>query len=551
MTEQTKFLEVLDRFAKIGQSIGLAGDLLAEGAAVRNGVAQFRTLIPLVGAVNAGKTSLVNAYLQRQHGCGLPTDVVPLTALATEILPAPAEAVERVDLIGEGDSVLREVGLEEFGQIQKQLKTGELEAQYAKAHLQHANLPDGNRKVLVDMPGLDSGLRTHNAAIQRYLPRGSHFLMVVDAEHGTLRQSEIAQLQEFLAQEVDFTVLVNKIDKMQKADADKVVDHIHEQVHDAFGKPAPVHTVSAARHDVAALGNALAAVDFDRALRGFWRARIVHLLDDAVESLHACHSALGISTLDSERAIEHLESKAAGLKEQLRQDKRDIKCRYSPEAVDRIVHVVRDSISEAAPSLAVAYKKSSDVGDRALNEIVRHALNLVVTESQDETMRQIAGRYRTDTYEIKADNHLLTSNLIANRGSFTGTARRIVKVVGRANRRFHVIVELLDELLGVIERSQVHKECERLAQRIRDIHGPAIASRLRPRVQSVYEDFCGQILSDLGCQIEANIGRLRTDIQKSRTLMRTKKECLQARKQALERAISHITSLRSSLAKRR
>lgn len=168
---QATFLEVLDRFAEIGQSVELAADLLAAGAAARDRVAQFRVLIPLVGAFNAGKTTLVNAYLQRQHGSGLPTDIVPQTALATEIYAAPSAEAERVELLGEDDAVLREVGLEEFGQVEKQtLKTGELEAQYAKAYLHHADLPDSNRKVLVDMPGLDSGLRTHNAAIQRYLP---------------------------------------------------------------------------------------------------------------------------------------------------------------------------------------------------------------------------------------------------------------------------------------------------------------------------------------------------------------------------------------------
>ena len=43
------------------------------------------------------------------------------------------------------------------------------------------------------MPGLDSALRTHNAAIQRYLPLGGYFVLVVDVEHGGLRESEIRQ----------------------------------------------------------------------------------------------------------------------------------------------------------------------------------------------------------------------------------------------------------------------------------------------------------------------------------------------------------------------
>lgn len=45
----------------------------------------FQVLIPIVGPFHARKTSLVNTRLQRPEGEGLPTDIVPQTALATEI----------------------------------------------------------------------------------------------------------------------------------------------------------------------------------------------------------------------------------------------------------------------------------------------------------------------------------------------------------------------------------------------------------------------------------------------------------------------------------
>ena len=137
----------------------------------------------------------------------------------------------------------------------------------------HASVLENNgQKVLVDMPGLDSGLMTHNAAIQRYLPLGSYFILVVDAEHGSLRESEIRQLREFFSQEIEFAVLINKIDK-KKTDAHAIVDYIAEQVDSAFGKSAVVRSVSAHDQDTAAFRQIVDSVDFDHALRGFWRRK--------------------------------------------------------------------------------------------------------------------------------------------------------------------------------------------------------------------------------------------------------------------------------------
>ena len=574
MGEQAKFLEVLDRFAEIGEGVELAEDLLAQGAKARDGVAQFRVLVPLVGAFNAGKTTLVNAYLQRQHGKGLPTDIVPQTALATEIYAAPSAEAERVELIGEDDAVLREVGLEEFGEVEKQtLKTGDLEAQYAKAHLHHAALPDSNRKVLVDMPGLDSGLRTHNAAIQRYLPLGGYFFMVVDAEHGTLRQSEIEQLREFLAQEVDFTVLVNKIDKKPQADADAIVSHIQEQVRQAFDKPAPVCPVSAASDDVAAFRDALAAVDYDDSLRRYWRLPTLRLLDGAINSLNTCYSAFNVSTAESERVIEDLERKEEAIKDKLSQDERDIKNRYAAPAVDRIVRAVRDAIAESATSLADTYlQDGKDAGDREVNELVRHTLNHVVAEEQDDTKSRLVERYRADIDEINADWENFTGRgeqantsptIDASLLNVADDMRRAADLIQHPQAR--VILETLATALEVIgsvaslfrrlfgpsstERAQREHERQRqdLSVHISTRVAPRVASEVRPRIESGYNEIAKRMLLNLRQQVGVEVGRICADIRKSQAEMAAKTEDLQASKDALRTAINDLFELKAPL----
>ena len=585
MSAQATFLNALDQFQEIGLGVELAPELLESGAEAHTQIERFQVLIPLVGAFNAGKTSLVNAYLQRPASRALPTDVVPQTALATEVHPAPSAADERVELLDENNIVLQSVDLDKFGQIEKHtLKTGKLEAQSAKAYLHDADLPDSDRKILVDMPGLDSGLRTHNAAIQRYLPLGGYFIMVVDADHGTLRQSEIEQLREFLAQEVGFTVLVNKIDK-KKTDADAIANHIEGQVRQAFGKPAPVRTVSAHEKEVVAFRDTLAAIDFDSALRGLWRHKVVGLINEGIQSLHTRYSALNLSTAESDRVIAELERKQKGLEDKLRQDERDIKSRYSNRAVDRIVRAVRDAISDAASNLAETYfHGGQSAGDREVNELVRQTLNRTLEEERSGTLQRIVQHYRADIEEINAEYDSFTSTARIDLPPKAGetlieagrkSARNFGKARGNINRDTFFTaaagmlaattaavlpwIEAVLVLLPAVFRffsqrqakqerqEQIERQRRELPMRIRSSVAPRIASELRPKVEADYAEIAQGMLAGLRQQVETAVSGIRTDINKSQAELEERKQGIQGQRDQLRTAIEKLTAIKRPL----
>ena len=403
MSTQDKYLTSLEQFIEIAQEIHLNESESERAEEFRSNIKQFTVLIPLVGSFNAGKTSLVNAYLERENSKELPTDIVPQTAIATEIHSAAAEEEERIEIYGEEDRFLERIDIASFQQFEKEtLSEEESSARYAKAMLHASVLENNGQKVLVDMPGLDSGLMTHNAAIQRYLPLGSYFILVVDADHGALRESEIRQLREFFSQEIEFAVLINKIDK-KKADAHAIVDYIAEQVDSSFGKSAVVRSVSAHDQDTAAFRQVLDSIDFDRALRGFWRRKIVVLFDEAIHSLNTRYTALNVSAAENDRVIDELEDKKQSLEEKLRQDEREIRGRYSHRAVDRILRGVRGAIRDNAPSLVQTFQAGGQQAlNQEINELIRQTLNDLVDEARSDTLREIIERYKPDIDEIGA-----------------------------------------------------------------------------------------------------------------------------------------------------
>ena len=591
MTSQDTFVTALDQFGAIGKRVELDAALLDTAADDRARIEEFEVLIPLVGSFNAGKTSLVNAWLQRPDERRLPTDIVPQTALATEIRAAASAAEERIEIYGEGDNLLRKVDLVQFEAIEKEaLKNDQSQAHYAKARLHSEHLRQGDRKVLVDMPGLDSGVYTHNAAIQRYLPLGSYFVMVVDAEQGTLHASGIRQLREFLDQDVESAVLVNKIDKKATGDTTAIVEHIQGQVREAFGKPVPVHTVSAHSDDVQAFADVLAGVDFDRALTTFWSARALALFNEAERSLHTRYSALNVSTAESDRLIAELQQKKEALEDKLRKDEREIGQRYSDRAVDRIVRDVRDAIREEASQLAEVCQHGGEAAfQREINDIVRQTLNRTVDAQQSDTLQEIVRNYQVDIDGLNTSfsqfvrNHheewsasraspLVAVAVDAGRKSWDAARRTKIDtsggllggtaLAGVLAATTSIVAPWLEAIIIALplilkffgganaeqrQEEQAQQQRRELELRIRTDTASKVASELRPRVAANYADVARGMIEQLRQHVSALVAAVEADINKSREEVEAQQHTADQRKAELRAAIEDLTKARQPL----
>ena len=596
------FLNALDRLREVSEEIEGDSRFIERAADYRAEIADFRVLIPLVGSFNAGKTSLVNAWLERPEGAGLPTDIVPQTALATEIHLTDSAAAEGVELYGKDDRLLRRIDLAEFQRVEKQtLTTGDLAADYAKATVR-APTWDAKEwsdwKVLVDMPGLDSGLRTHNAAIQRYLPLGSYFILVVDVEHGALRASEIGQLHEFFEREVEFVVLVNKIDKKRNAVAE-VLEHVKQQVRQALGKSVEVLPVSAHAPDVTALRKVIDDVDFERALRNFRRVPILELFNDTIASLHTRYSALNVSSAERERTVAELEEEQQALEEKLRDDEKEVHRRYSDQAVDRIVRSARNAIRDHAGSLAQTLQSGGRQAYKSeINELVRRTLNQVTGKELRATLEWIDERYSADLGRIDARHQqfLLTGDdggdseprmtpnpelLSAFAGRVRGAAEASARAFDQGRQRvagattaytattgilaaatsvvapwLEVVIIALPTIFNWLSRKaeeqrreqQLQSQMKQLQSEISSKVASGVASELRERVAVDFASKTKEMIEELRRRVQGKIDQIKADIDKSRDEIENQRREVEQSKDRLRSAISQLTEARQSIA---
>lgn len=176
--------------------------------------------VPLVGVFSAGKSSLLNVFTQKPGM--LPVDTMPETAVAYELYYSQNETVE---LYRKGNKIDSK-NLSDIKQLET--KPGDI----AKVYCTSEPIRELQEKgiILVDMPGIGSGIERHDAAIFNYIKSGTAFVLIVDAEQGSLRGSTMAFMHELSQYNMYPAVLVSKIDKKPENDVKDIVEYIQYQM---------------------------------------------------------------------------------------------------------------------------------------------------------------------------------------------------------------------------------------------------------------------------------------------------------------------------------
>ena len=141
--------------------------------------------VPFVGDFNAGKSSLLNAMLGVDL---LPTNILPETAVSYELYYDTLEKIE----VWEDDRLVQTTGLSQIKNLNLTPKN------FVKVYINNDFVKSqfDRNIVIVDMPGIDSGIEAHNNAILHYIQDGNYFVLLTDAEGGTLRQTAINFIDE-------------------------------------------------------------------------------------------------------------------------------------------------------------------------------------------------------------------------------------------------------------------------------------------------------------------------------------------------------------------
>ena len=257
--------------------------------------------VPFVGDFNAGKSSLINSFLGIDL---LPTNILPETAVSYELYYSEQERLEIVD----GGNV------KETAPLSKVSELNLTPTNLVKVFVNNQKIKALNEKhvVIVDMPGIDSGVEAHNNAILNYVQDGTCFMLVTDAECGTLRATTLNFIDEVKKYGSDVYIAISKCDKKSSEEVDKIKRTVEEVAEKYLGKKVPVAVTSAVDKNYSELEKILNSIDSEILIENRFKLPLTNYVNGFIVELQ-----LQIKLLLSN------ESDYSGKLEKLRREKDD------------------------------------------------------------------------------------------------------------------------------------------------------------------------------------------------------------------------------------
>lgn len=182
----------------------------------------FKVTTPIIGGFSTGKSTMINAFLGERL---LRTKITAETAIPAEISYGPISVVavkgDVTESLTVADLTERTFSIHDTDYVQIQLENEML-----------ASLPTTK---LVDMPGFDSGIQSHNTAIDQYLPKSLAYILTISAEEPVVKESIADFLNELKLYDVPVYVCVTKADKVTATTLENNIKAINESVERFLG----------------------------------------------------------------------------------------------------------------------------------------------------------------------------------------------------------------------------------------------------------------------------------------------------------------------------
>ncbi|MCQ2093954.1 MAG: dynamin family protein [Bacteroidaceae bacterium] len=296
--------------------------------------------IPFIGDFSAGKSSLLNAFMGVDL---LPTNLTPETAVSYQLYYDTREHL----VIVRGDGSTEEAPVDAI----KSLKLTPNDM--VNVYVNNDKIRELNARgiVLVDMPGIDSGIEAHNNAITKYLQEGTIFVIVADAEQGTLRNSAISFIREIKQYSLSAAVLINKADKKSQSDMQQnILPHITDQAKRYIGEGTFVGVTSASTKETGAVSIILNDVDVESAIKQRCSGAVNGYINDDIT---AVQTRITIINTGKDEYAEKLEQLKNGRDKALRKLKElDENAQPVADSAQDILDDVSNALNARSSSLA-------------------------------------------------------------------------------------------------------------------------------------------------------------------------------------------------------
>lgn len=357
---------------------------------IPNTVNDFKIKAPLIGLFSAGKSSILNKYLD----INLPVGIEAKTSVACEFV---FDTDEYLEVISDNNESNRK-SIEELKDLTIE------NCSFVRMHLNSPKLLNMKDITIVDMPGLDSGYEQHNKAIRNYINSASYFIIIMDIENGTIKKSLLDFLKELNLYKLNFGFIISKYEQKSQENIEAIIKNTKDTILNFIGNDASVGKVSVKESDIADFENMLSNMQVEDIAKNCLYSNLKLILEeDLLKELNRKLKYDRFDKSEIDKNIRELEKKARDIEKSIEKEAYFIKNKANNQVVSSIISDISNTLSENADMLVSKAKENSSSLGNAINQLMRPVISLSSDRHLKELLKEIYGRIQLDFNSIAGD----------------------------------------------------------------------------------------------------------------------------------------------------
>lgn len=521
--------------------------------------------VPFVGDFNAGKSSLLNALMGINL---LPTNIVPTTAVSYELYYSDKEQLK----------VFHKGELKETAPISRIAALEVVPGDVVYVYVDNDFVRKMNERniVVVDMPGIDSGIEAHNNAILNYIREGSFFFLVTDAEQGTLRRSAIRFVDELKKYGLTCNVIISKVDKKSDEQITTIKAEVEAQAKRAIRSDVEVGISSAAAKRFDDVSRMLDKLDAEKFFVEKYAKEVSGFVSDIISELQLQIKLTLSDKKDFTTKIEALRSEREKALNSLN-SKNNTAQSLSNSAED-ILNDVREALIAKSSYLAtILYNNNNDTNafNNELLSIIRpiliNSFKREISEYQD-VIGDSVREFSLNVNDILQDNNNAMLNgandiignllgkdvlegilkkgldkLMVRLAAYKGISTLLGSLSKILGPLVTIIINVIPDLLRMIFGKSKEQKIDSIRQNIASEVVGKIVNSLRDPVTEMLEEQRRSAMNDMESLINEEAKKYDVNIQSMLQEQQASESEIATKVQNLEKGISELDKLLANI----
>ncbi len=403
------------------------------------------------------------------------------------------------------------------------------------------------------MPGIGSGLERHDAAIFNYINSGTAFVLIVDAEQGSLRGSTMTFMQELSQYNMHPAILISKIDKKTDSEVKAIKEYIEYQLSKLGSTDSFVGTVCSVNNDLNGFTTYLESLNPEALVREKLNKKFRYIVNSVIEQINLRIQIKDKDIADVEGKIKQFEAEIANVKLEL-----PVADGYadSPEkSTEDVLDSVRLALSNKATDIAqmIIDKENSETVKAAIVSIVRSAVILALKDESEQYSVALGAAVKESitelpTFEVTLDFMNDFSGVTESVSTLlTPLLTKIGILGGLGTLIINLVVSLVPKFLSWLFGKSNDDAVAEVRQKFISTAIQEVIDGIRPTILKITQDNQKNIQDKIQAELISKMEKVKDSLREKMEDANKSKSEVESEQQELKLALSHLNSVVSEL----